>query len=108
MTSQLNEASQTTFNASGDGTASLGPNGYETWNVSTIAVFVNSNTAEPTARIYLGSVSPQNFIGGTYTGSTDSSDQSVTVLPNQNIICVWTGGDPGAQGTLSLYGTKEP
>lgn len=106
--SQLNEADDVVLNASGNGTASIGPNGYETWNVTKISVFVSSNTLEPTARVYLGSVSPQNLIDGTYTGSTDSSDTSVTVLPNQEMLCVWTGGDVGATATLSLYGTKEP
>ncbi len=108
MTSQLNEFGQVVLNASGNGTATVGPNGYEKWNVTKMTVLVSSNTKEPTAIVYLGSVAPQNSIDTTYTGSADSSDTSIVVLPNQNILCVWAGGDSGATATISLYGTKEP
>lgn len=105
-TTQLTSGKSATVAANGTATVTIGPNGVETWDVSTIGVQVSTNTLEPIAKVYLNTISPTTFIGGTYTGSNDSSDQSVTLLQGQTLICQWTTADVGATATLSLYGTK--
>ena len=106
ITTQLNTGGSATVPASGTRTVTIGPNGIETWQISTIAVTASSATSEPTAKVYVDSVDPIHFIGGTFTGSNDSSDQSVVLLQGQKLICVWTLADVGATVTLSVYGTK--
>lgn len=76
----------------------------QTWNVSRIAVQTTTNASEPTARVYVDSEGPGNFLAGTYTGSNDSSDESLTLMPGQHLLCRWTGGDVGAKATLSVFG----
>lgn len=93
------------LDGSGNGVASIQPTALETWTVTTIAVHVSSNTAEPTAQVYVGTQAPGSLIGSTYTGSLDSSDGTWQVNPNQPIICAWAGGDAGATATMSLLGT---
>jgi hypothetical protein len=107
MKRRLNEAKTVTLNFFGVGTADLGPSYYnEEWHVTNVALFVSSNAAEPTARIYVGDAVPSNQLGGTYNGSNDSTDVDVTLHPGQKITCRWgdANGDPGAKATLSVYG----
>lgn len=102
----LDEHQDVVLNASGNGTATLTPPNLETWAVTTVAVHVSTNTAEPTAQVYIGSQAPGSLIGATYTGSLDSSDGNWTVNPGQPLICAWAGGDAGATATLSILGTR--
>lgn len=94
----------------GNGTASIGPNlPGVSWQPETIAVSVSTNNSEAQCNIYLG-IAPQaaSLLGATSTGSTgDSTDCSATVWPGQSLIAVWTGGDPGAIATMSVFGTKQ-
>lgn len=106
ITTQLNTGGTGVVPASGTVTVTIGPNGIERWDITNISVTVTSATSEPTAKVYVDSVDPTKFIGGTFTGSNDSSDQTVQLLQGQKIICVWTLADVGARATLSVYGTK--
>jgi hypothetical protein len=106
ITTQLNTGGTATVPASGTATVTIGPNGIERWNISNISVIATTATSEPTAKVYVDSIDPTHFIGGTFTGSNDSSDQTVVLLQGQKIICVWTLADVGARVTLSVYGTK--
>lgn len=93
----------TTLNASGAGEVSLKPPQYnQTWKVSLAAVSVSSAVLEPECRLYQDG----RFIGGTYSGSLDSTDLNVTLQSNQSIKAVWTGGDTGATATLTLQGEQ--
>lgn len=76
----------------------------QTWAVARIGVQTSSAESEPTARVYVNSESPGNFLAGTYTGSNDSSDENLMLMPGQHLLCRWTGGDIGAQATLSVFG----
>lgn len=101
----LNEGKSVTL-AGGAGQVELGPNGLEQWKVTAVAVITSTNTAEPTAKVYVDTVSPTAFLSGTYTGSNDSSNENVLLRQGQKLICVWSGGDSGATATLSVWGEK--
>lgn len=105
-TALLNTYGSTTLSAAGAGTVALVPSRLETWQVTRIAVSSTSSASEPEADVYVGTMSPANFLGGTYSGSKDQSDEDVTIPPGTPLICVWTGGDPGAEATLSIFGTR--
>lgn len=106
ITTQLNTGGSAVVPANGIATVTIGPNGLETWNLTTVAVSASTNTLEPTARVYVGAVDPKFLVGSTYTGSLDSGPDSSILPPGQKIICVWNGADVGATVTLSVYGTK--
>jgi hypothetical protein len=56
----------------------------------------------PEARLY----SPSGvLLGGTYTGSQDTTDVSITLRFGAQLRVEWTGGDPGARATVSVSGT---
>lgn len=99
----LDVSATVTLDASGNGTVKLGPTSTrQTWHVTNAAVQVSSNTLEPTANLYQNGLASK--LGGTYTGSNDSSDLDVTVRGGF-IMCVWTTGDAGAKATLFLQGS---
>lgn len=102
----LDTSANVTLSAAGAGVATATPPNLETWQVTTIAVHVTSNTAEPTAQVYIGAQDASRLIGATYTGSLDSSDGNWRVNPGQPLICAWSGGDAGATATLSILGTR--
>lgn len=103
----LNEGKSATVLADGTATVELKPNGLEKWHISKLAVMTSSNVLEPTARVYLGSISPTNLMDGTTTGSLDSSETTLDLQQSQPLYCVWSGADIGALATLSVFGTKE-
>lgn len=102
----LNAFAIATVAASGIATASLGPTGVETWHITRIAVKVSTNVLEPIAQVYLGSVADGNLVGGTYTGSLDSSDEDLWLPQSTDLFCVWSGADVGARATLSVFGVR--
>lgn len=105
-TKPLNQFGSATLNASGTGTVDILVPRLETWSVQKVAVLTSTNVKEPTANVYIDSVSPGNLLGGTYTGSNDSSNENQILMPGQHLLCQWTGGDSGAQATLSVFGMK--
>lgn len=105
-TEVLDTAATVVLTAAGAGVATATPPNLETWDVTTVAVHVTSNTAEPVAQVYIGAQDPSRLIGATYTGSLDSSDGAWRVNPGQPLICAWSGGDAGATATLSIRGTR--
>lgn len=102
----LNEGKDGRLNSAGTGTVTLGVGSLFRWHVTRIAVLTATNVLEPVAKVYVDSVSPVNFLAGTYTGSNDSSDENLWLRPGQKLICEWTGGDANAVATLSVFGTK--
>lgn len=107
----LSEYASVTLDGSGNGTARVGPTAPgETWYPSVASVRVSTATLSPTCRIYAGSAATEdNFVDGTYTGnlnSTSNVDGQVLRL-GQKVFAVWEGGDPGAQATVTVTGTKD-
>ena len=113
----LNESGSVRLDGSGNGTVRIGPDEPAARWLPTVAS-VSALTAAPVVNeaqclFYAGQAPVQQyFVDGTFSGSSgDSSDRitgrviSRTQLPY--IWAVWTGGDPGAQATLSVSGTKE-
>lgn len=107
----LNASAQVTLDASGNGTASVGPTAQgETWTAGFVAgVHCSTNVNEATMRLYCGGgVSPGYYVGGTTFGSTgDSSSDTPQMQVGQNVFAVWSGGDPGATAYLSINGTRQ-
>ena len=105
----LNAKAYATLDASGNGTASIGPlSPGEVWSGLTVAVSVATNTAEATCRIYAGAgATPGYFADGTTWGSTgDSTNNLGTVRVGGQVSAVWSGGDPGAKATMTITGTR--
>jgi hypothetical protein len=105
-TEQLDQSASVKLDAQGNGTVALYCPTLETWTVTRTAVSTTTNVLEATAVTYVGQVSPGSQLSGTYSGSLDSSDEQQQINPGQSLLCVWTGGDPGATATLSIFGTR--
>lgn len=102
----LSVTSRVTLDGDGNGTCPpVGPTSAgETWNVSLVSVQCNTNANEAIASVFLNGM----LLGTTTWGSTGDSDSSIsqTVVTGQTITATWTGGDPGAIGTMTVFGTK--
>jgi hypothetical protein len=103
-TNPLNQGDKVKLDATGAGTVTLTPTGLQQWHVTRMAVSVTTAVLEPTAKVYVGSVSEQNLLSGTYSGALDSSDEDQWLQAGQPLICVWAGGDAGATATFSVFG----
>jgi len=103
----LNEAKNVVLDSNGNGTVQIGPaKANERWRVRTVAVSTSTAVKVPTASVYTGYLAPGNLIGGTYTGSNDSTDVDVELGPGSFLTVQWTGGDAGARATVSIYGDR--
>lgn len=101
----LDEVAKTVLDASGNGQVTMGPGSSRiSWNVLLASVYTSSSVSEPTARLYLNSLATQ--IAGTFTGSNDSTSLDIRIR-NGRLICVWTGGDPGATAQMAVNGFVE-
>lgn len=103
-TKPLNASGSVTLDSFGTGLVDILVPTLQTWTVTRLGVLTSSNTSEPTAKVYVDSEGPGNFLAGTYTGSNDSSDENQILMPGQHLLCRWTGGDSGAVATLSVFG----
>lgn len=107
----LNETVAVRLDGSGNGTASIGPLGArEKWHPANIQVSASSNVLEAQCNIYVGDgPRPDTNIGGTFSGSSGDTLDSVTVEVGVGwkVWAVWTGGDPTATATLNVMGTKD-
>jgi hypothetical protein len=105
---RLNESISVTLDGSGNGTVKLGPVGHGvTWSVETASVGCSTNVHEAQCKIYVGNDTSQRFFrDATLSGSTGDSTDRVTGTLRMNtfVWAVWSGGDPGAQGTLTIDG----
>lgn len=112
MRVQLAQNAVVTLDASGDGTAKIGPlSARETWYPANVHVSVATNTNEATCSIYVGtSVIAANFRDGTFSGSSGDATDRVSadvVRSGASVWAVWSGGDPGAVATLTVTGERE-
>jgi hypothetical protein len=111
----LNQSAVVTLSAAGGGTAQLGPrNGREMWLPAVVSVKTNQAPGtiinEAQCRIYCGpDTSDPWFVDGTLSGSTGDSSSNVAgqeVDCGEYVFAVWSGGDAGAQGRVSVQGSK--
>ena len=107
----LSEAAFVTLNGSGAGTARLGPAAHGVvWKPSRIAIKTSSAVLSPTCQVYVGNAATsENFIDGTFTGQQNATDSAVgqQLRLGMYVWAVWTGGDAGAQATLTVTGSKD-
>ena len=99
------------LDASGNGTAQLGPTGAYMWKLGTIVVSTlsQSTLTIPQASYYAGSmVSPATLLDTTVNGNSDSSNRGVgqTLYQGQHVFAVWTGGITLDTATLRVTGQQ--
>jgi hypothetical protein len=113
ITVLLNESITITLNASGNGTAKLGPLSQRSiWRPTNVHVSANANpTNDALCKIYCGDLPiQQNYRDGTVSGSSgDSSDRvnASIIKCGQYVYAVWSNGDPNVAATLTVTGIKE-
>ena len=107
----LNEQGTVTLDGTGSGFIALGPSyTAQTWKPLQLNVLITPQpTNEPVFKYYRGTAGPTSFLGGTYTGSNDSTDvRGVVLNPGEKIYGVWTGqGTPGGVASMTIQGTME-
>lgn len=119
MSVPLGKSASITFGASGGGTASLGPadgtnRGPKTWNVQGLIWNTTRAGASaagqapiPRIQIFLDSTDLTNVQAQSYDGSFGSAHGAATLVGNQQIIAVWTGGQAGDIGTITVTGEAQ-
>jgi hypothetical protein len=113
----LRESITIRLNASGAGTAKVGPlSAREVWHPDNVAVHTNqASTAivnESQCNVYVGSDTntPNNFRDGCVDGSSgDATDKcnGDTLKCGDYVWAVWSGGDANVYATLTVTGTKD-
>ncbi len=100
-----------TLSASGGGTVKVGPPAHGVlWRPAVASVRVSSATLSPTCKLYVGPAATDGyFVDGTYTGNQNSTDavKGQVLELGSYVWAVWTGGDVGAEATLTVGGVKE-
>lgn len=107
---RLDTFAAVTLDAGGGGRVQLGPRTGEMWRPTVAGVSTNTAAKLPQCSIYVGSAAnPISLVDHSYTGHADSTSRisGTVVYPGHSIWAVWSGGDPGAVATLSLFGTKQ-
>lgn len=104
---QLLKSVTVELDGAGNGTCDpLGPSSYgETWTLSGVSLQASTNAAEAIGSVYLNG----SLIGTTTwasTGDTGVASSLVQVMTGQMITATWSGGDPGAVGTMTVLGTR--
>lgn len=107
----LSEAAFVTLDGSGNGTAKIGPNAHGVvWKPSRVAIKTSTAVLSPTCQLFVGTAAArENFIDGTFTGQQNATDAIVgqELRLGSYVWAVWTGGDVGAQATLTVTGSKD-
>jgi len=107
MQAPINDSASCVLSGSGAGTVTYGPQVPGViFDLTNVATITTSTVNVPTFLTYQGPVSQGNFLGGTYDGNNDSCEIAVTLYNGQVLTGTWTGGDPGAVATMSVFGTK--
>jgi hypothetical protein len=105
MKTPLYESGRGTANASGVATVTIGPRrAFEKWQVTRVAVQSTSSVLVPTCRLYRGAAVASRLIDGTYTGTLDSTDLSLTLQSGEDLVAEWSGCDVGATCTVTVDG----
>jgi hypothetical protein len=80
------------------------------WHPTVASVKVSTATRSPQCVVYAGdSATDANFVDGTYTGNQNGTSNIAgqEIRLGLYVFAVWSGGDPGAEATLSISGTKD-
>lgn len=105
----VSRVAQAVANANGVATASIvNDSPGQVWTITLTSVQCTS-VSITTATTYKGLVAaPGNVIESAYlSGNSDSSDTVITLRPGDNFLCVWTGSDAGARGTVTITGSAQ-
>jgi hypothetical protein len=100
------------LNASGNGTASIGPSGVGTrWYPTMVAIQTSTGPTDPsTAQAFAGTLSggiafPTSQVATSNQGGGDTIGLNQAELyPGLYVIVQWSGGTAGALATLTVYG----
>jgi hypothetical protein len=104
------------FDINGNGMANIGPaSSREVWSPEN--VHVSATTGQPVVNeasctIHVGiptAVNAASFRDESFSGSSGDSTDKVSsdiVKCGTQVIAIWSGGDPGAIGTMNVTGTK--
>ena len=107
----LSQAGSAEFTAAGVAQVELGPvPPGQVWLITRMTVSTSgSDDPMPTCSVYDGSVSAQNLLDATYTGSQDVSDfgQPYILQSAESLVFRWEGGTPGEKATARLVGRSQ-
>lgn len=108
----LNESAYVTLDATGAGTVRLGPRAHgQTWHPQIASVATSTATKSPTCKLYVGgpTLSSSVLVDGTYTGEQNATDAvgGWELRLGNYVWAIWSGGDAGAQATLTLAGSQD-
>lgn len=111
MSSVLNVTKFVTFNATGGGTVSIGPQDYpgtQSWNVTGVIVKTTRPGVAPipTIDFYLNQVAPANIFGSSYDGSRNQGPTDLVMNAGMRLFAVWAGGQVGDIGYVTVTGTR--
>jgi hypothetical protein len=113
--SNLGKAGTVTLDASGNGTVTFGPSdnnrGPQTWDVTALiwnttrgGVSAAGQAPIPRIQVFVDSTALDNVQAQSYDGSFGSAHGSATLVGNQQIIAIWTGGQAGDIASLTVTG----
>lgn len=108
----LNAGTIVTLNASGAGTASIGPDsarGPAVWLIDGV-ILTNGRPGQapiPRVQVYIDTVSPANRQGLSYDGSFAQGKCDIRLTRGQQIIAVWASGQSGDVCEFTVTGWKE-
>lgn len=106
---KLDERGICSFDANGSGTVTLSPGGArERWEIHFTSVSATqlTPTKVPTMVVYRSSPVPGNQLGGTTSAISDANTDPIMLNMNEPIVFVFSGGDPGAVGTIHIEGLR--
>jgi hypothetical protein len=107
----LDTSGTVALDGSGNGTVKLGPSfPREKWLLNTASIQTSAPNTFPLCSIYVGPQPTAAYIVDTsYLGSGDSTGRvaGYPVSVGNYVWAVWSGGTPGAQATLRVFGDKE-
>lgn len=108
----LNAGIPVTLDASGNGTARIGPDsarGPAVWLIDGV-ILTNGRPGQapiPRVQVYIDSVSPTNRQGLSYDGSFAQGKCDIRLTRGQQLIAVWEAGQAGDSCELTVTGWKE-
>lgn len=79
---------------------------FEKWHVTKVTVQNSGTTLVPMCRVYRGSETPSRFIGGTFSGQMDASDENFHLSSGERLLAVFSGADVGSRCVLTVEGEK--
>lgn len=108
---RLNAADTVALDATGAGTARLGPSGVRgpaNWQVTGVILKTDrpGEAPVPRAEVYIDRISPECLQGITYDGSFAPGRCNFTIARGQTVIVVWSGGQNGDEASVTVTGEK--